>query len=437
MKRVCKVLVSLLGIIALLACITTGAFAHSGRTDSSGGHRDNKNKSGLGSYHYHCGGYPAHLHTNGYCPYRDVFPTKVSLSAEKTSLGIGESCSISATVSPSNACSTNVSWESSDSNVVKIENGTIKAVGFGTATISATTFNSKKGSVKITVKEITADSITITGFEDSAPLMYIGDVITAGAVLTPENVDNPAITWTSSDETVASVDGGKIQALQVGTTTITAISSNGKTDSVEITVEEIVAEKIEIKAPDPITIEDRGDFTVAFYPEDTTDKTIAWKSSDESILTVGEDGSFEAVGVGSVKVDAVQKDVQTAITVEVLPINVETVSIVTETEFDGKMKPDEEIQLIAEVYPENATYRDITWETSDPEVVAVDENGVIRAVSSGEATVYARSGDGAEAEIQIKVASPIGSTITGVAGIAVVALGVKAIKKRKGSKEDN
>ena len=47
------------------------AEAHSGRTDSSGGHRDNKNKSGLGSYHYHCGGYPAHLHTNGVCPYKN------------------------------------------------------------------------------------------------------------------------------------------------------------------------------------------------------------------------------------------------------------------------------------------------------------------------------------------------------------------------------
>lgn len=45
------------------------AEAHSGRTDSSGGHRDNKNKSGLGSYHYHCGGHPAHLHPGGVCPY--------------------------------------------------------------------------------------------------------------------------------------------------------------------------------------------------------------------------------------------------------------------------------------------------------------------------------------------------------------------------------
>lgn len=45
------------------------AEAHSGRTDANGGHRDNKNKSGLGSYHYHCGGHPAHLHPNGVCPY--------------------------------------------------------------------------------------------------------------------------------------------------------------------------------------------------------------------------------------------------------------------------------------------------------------------------------------------------------------------------------
>lgn len=47
---------------------TLVAEAHQGRTDSSGGHRDNKNKSGLGSYHYHHG-YSAHLHPNGICPY--------------------------------------------------------------------------------------------------------------------------------------------------------------------------------------------------------------------------------------------------------------------------------------------------------------------------------------------------------------------------------
>lgn len=58
-------------ILLVLSIISINIFtlAHSGRTDSSGGHRDNKNKSGLGSYHYHCGGHPEHLHNNGVCPY--------------------------------------------------------------------------------------------------------------------------------------------------------------------------------------------------------------------------------------------------------------------------------------------------------------------------------------------------------------------------------
>lgn len=65
------------------------AEAHSGRTDGSGGHHDNKNKSGLGSYHYHCGGYPAHLHDGGVCPYSSA-ATSTSSGSDSglTSTGI-------------------------------------------------------------------------------------------------------------------------------------------------------------------------------------------------------------------------------------------------------------------------------------------------------------------------------------------------------------
>ncbi len=59
------------------------AEAHSGRTDSSGGHKDNKNKSGLGHYHYHCGGHPAHLHKNGVCPFSGN-SSKTATSSSKT-----------------------------------------------------------------------------------------------------------------------------------------------------------------------------------------------------------------------------------------------------------------------------------------------------------------------------------------------------------------
>lgn len=92
--------------IILLSCLTLStttttifsantitAEAHSGRTDANGGHRDNKNKSGLGSYHYHCGGHPAHLHTNGVCPYAAGAQTDNS-SAGNSSTAVAETPSI-------------------------------------------------------------------------------------------------------------------------------------------------------------------------------------------------------------------------------------------------------------------------------------------------------------------------------------------------------
>lgn len=57
-------------------------YAHGGRTDANGGHKDNKNTSVLGPYHYHCGGYPAHLHNGGICPYTSLVEISISSSSE-------------------------------------------------------------------------------------------------------------------------------------------------------------------------------------------------------------------------------------------------------------------------------------------------------------------------------------------------------------------
>lgn len=73
-----------LSFAIIFSSLVLPASAHSGRTDSSGGHKDNKNKSGLGSYHYHCGGYPAHLHTNGVCPYSSSAKKQTSTSSTST-----------------------------------------------------------------------------------------------------------------------------------------------------------------------------------------------------------------------------------------------------------------------------------------------------------------------------------------------------------------
>ncbi len=78
MKHFKKMVIMFMCLVLLLPY---NVAAHSGRTDSSGGHRDNKNVSGLGSYHYHCGGYPAHLHKNGVCPYSSSAKTSSSSSS--------------------------------------------------------------------------------------------------------------------------------------------------------------------------------------------------------------------------------------------------------------------------------------------------------------------------------------------------------------------
>jgi hypothetical protein len=71
-NRCTKTFLTILLALSLIVSAPLISLAHSGRTDSNGGHKDNKNVSGLGSYHYHCGGNPAHLHTNGICPYKNV-----------------------------------------------------------------------------------------------------------------------------------------------------------------------------------------------------------------------------------------------------------------------------------------------------------------------------------------------------------------------------
>jgi len=70
MKTIRKILLAYALVLCLLILLALNAFAHSGGTDAQGGHRDNNNVSGLGSYHFHHGRGP-HLHPNGVCPYSE------------------------------------------------------------------------------------------------------------------------------------------------------------------------------------------------------------------------------------------------------------------------------------------------------------------------------------------------------------------------------
>lgn len=81
-NRFSKLFLSMLLILTLVLSAPLTALSHSGRTDANGGHKDNKNASGLGSYHYHHGQGP-HLHPNGVCPYSTTSSSTSSSSTKK------------------------------------------------------------------------------------------------------------------------------------------------------------------------------------------------------------------------------------------------------------------------------------------------------------------------------------------------------------------
>lgn len=188
-------IISIFLIALSIMSIEITMYAHSGKTDSSGGHKDNKNKSGLGSYHYHCGGYPAHLHTNGVCPYSSNSSKKSSTSTTSAStkststlsttiavtsiqinenienLEVGENKIITAKITPSNATDKNVIWKSSDENIATISaSGEIIAKKAGIVNMTATSSNGKTATIKINIKEkekLEKDTIVNTPIDSS------------------------------------------------------------------------------------------------------------------------------------------------------------------------------------------------------------------------------------------------------------------------------
>lgn len=275
----------LLALFAMII-IQVASFAHSGRTDKYGGHKDNQNKSGLGSYHYHCGGYPAHLHTNGVCPYSGsgnsssnssnsstksnstnksnynnttnnsknsttVKPAEVLVQnveiqnkANFSELMVGESVKLNAIVQPENATSKDITWTSSNEQIAIVDSsGEVQAISEGKVTITAKSNNSKQDSLNLVIKRkpILVEKISIN---NSVSTMNVGDELNLDIICTPENADNKEHTVNSSNTDVINVEANKIKAVASGKATITVTSRDGNaTNSFDITVIDVKIEE--------------------------------------------------------------------------------------------------------------------------------------------------------------------------------------------------
>lgn len=143
-------------------------------------------------------------------------------------------------VYPEDATNKEVTWAVKDTKVATVdENGTVHPVGVGMTEVTATTKDggfTAKGFINVVNETIPVESIHIQN--KGSATMGVGESTNLIVTVSPNNAKNKIITWSSSESSVASISKtGKLKALAEGKTVITAKSSNGKTDTMELTVD--------------------------------------------------------------------------------------------------------------------------------------------------------------------------------------------------------
>ena len=333
-------------------------------------------KSGKATITAKCGGKTAE------CAVTVTVPTgSVTLDKTSLSLAVGETAQLIATVRPDDATDKNVSWTSSDESVAKVDNGMVTAVKAGKVAITAKCGDkTAECAVTVTVPtgSVTLDKATLT--------LAVGETATLTATVKPDDATDKNVTWTSSDESVAKVADGRVTAVKAGKATITA-KCGDKTAECVVTVTVPTGSVTLDKTSLSLAVGETAQLTATVKPDDATDKTVTWTSSDESVAKV-DNGRVTAVKAGKATITAKcgGKTAECAVTVTV------PTGSVTLDKTSLSLAVGETVQLTATVKPDDATEKNVTWSSSDESIVKVD-NGKVTAVKAGYATVIAKSGD--------------------------------------------
>ncbi len=146
----------------------------------------------------------------------------VELDRTSATMDVGDVLTLKATVAPADATENEVTWSTSDPSVATVDGGKVTAVSKGTATITASC-GGFTAECTVTVKEV-EHIIPVTGItlDRTNAQMNVGDILTLKATVAPADATYPNVTWSTSDSSVATVNGGEVTAISGGTATITA-----------------------------------------------------------------------------------------------------------------------------------------------------------------------------------------------------------------------
>ncbi len=238
----------------------------------------------------------------------EVLVESVTLDQTSYNLVVGDDFTLTATVSPSDASNLGVNWGSSDSAVATVDSeGNVVAVAEGTAVITAASDENPYISATCTVTVVT-DAIPVESlaFDMESLELFIDEVFTLSYTLLPVDATNAEVVWASSDEEVATVVDGTVTAIAAGeaTVTVTSVENEEIFASCVVTVKTQVESVALDQESAQFEVGDELQLTATVLPEDATDKTVLWTSSDEAVVTVDAEGIVTAVGGGEATITA-------------------------------------------------------------------------------------------------------------------------------------
>ena len=254
----------------------------------------------------------------------------------------------------------------------------------------------------ITVEKGEAVVLPVAFGTDDAPAVTPETAATGESAETDEKLAKAAskltVEWTSSDESVATVDAtGMVVAVSAGEADITASVTDSEMSAVCKVTVKVAAKDITVPDNLDVKLNDGNETTVeaTVSPADATDVKVSYASTDEAVATVDKDGKVQILQPG-------ECDIVTTLTQEGKKVVEKKTHIkafyevegITLDKTEGILTAGNTVTLNATVLPEEiADETIVTWTSSDEKVATVDENGKVTAIAAGEATITANAGE--------------------------------------------
>ncbi|MBU3181845.1 Ig-like domain-containing protein [Clostridium psychrophilum] len=344
--------------------------------------------------------------------------SKVSINKTTDTLVVGQTDTIKAKFTPTNATNRGVKWTSTNTTIAKIDIwGKVTSLKAGTVTITGTTADKGlKVYCKVTVKAKPVIRVSKVSINKTTDTLVVGQTDTIKAKFTPANATNRGVKWTSSNTTIAKIDiWGKVTSLKAGTVTITGTTADkGLKVYCKITVKAkpvIHVSKVSInKTTDTLIVGQTDTIKAKFTPANATNRGVKWTSSNNTIAKIDIWGKVTSLKAGTVTITGTTADkglkVYCKLTVKAKPaIKVASVNLNKNVDILVVGSTD---TLISTINPTNATNKNVTWTSSDASIAKVDNSGKITAVGAGKVTITATTADGnKKATCSVTVNNPI------------------------------